>query len=265
MLRNSIINQIKSVINVSKVSRNERMIFASIELIPLLLYYGSIYFGLINIYTFKHSGSFWVFDFLLIVICIDSIGDSFIFKGIQEFALAIRSRNIWNYSILPGQNILKIILFRFDFPTVMLGILSGIILNFRIYHSSGSLIYLILFDFSLLLGIVTHMTLTSFYFLIQGYFDPKMSILFGNPVTKIYTKPIALLWNGGFALVFLKVFYPVFFATAFPHDLLTRLNLTPIVFLKFFAAQFFMGCFSICIWLRFGNFLVLKIIEKWGH
>ncbi len=159
---------------------------------------------------------------MLILICVDAIGDSIIFKGIHEFSQALVSGHTWNYSLLPGTNILKIVLFRFDISTVILGLASGLILLFRMANLYVHPLYLVGVIFALILGIATHMTLSTFYFLIQGYFDPKMAIIRGNPNVKLYTKPLALLWNGSFALVFIKRLYPVYFATAFAHELVTK-------------------------------------------
>ncbi len=144
-------------------------------------------------------------NFMLILICVDAIGDSIFVKGIQEFALAIRTGNTWNYSLLPGTNILKVILFRCDIPTVVLGLVSGLILLFRSALVSAHPLYLIGVVFALFLGVAANMTLSTLY--------------------------------------------PVYFATAFAHELVTKSDQTPIIFLKLFAIQFFIGSVCLGIWL----------------
>lgn len=164
--------QIKAFLFVSLYGVRERFKLSLLELIPQIIFYLGNYFIIITLFKdingYKISNNDLIL-FTLIMITADAIGDAVIFKGIQEYLFQLRKGNCIHLFSLPGVSFLKVLLFRFDFPMVILGVISFFvaICMIIVFYESFMIIYYSIFA---VFGIICHCVLSSSFFYYSSLF-----------------------------------------------------------------------------------------------
>lgn len=244
----------------SRAGAANRLVAGIMEIIPQVLFYTTHSFVAFVLYRAVKNQIIPVSHivvFLSIMICIDSVGDALFFKGLWEFCAAVRRRNLVFYMTAPGPALLKILMLRWDFPCLIFGIAFGLfaILYSWFYFAVPPILILL----AIILGIVTHIILTSAFHLIQVGIDPSMPLPFGSPASRFYTKPIHLLLNSGAISIVLIHIYPVYFISAFPAALATSIPLP----YQYFN-MFLFSLLSLGTWVTAMNKIVNKIMSNWS-
>ncbi len=207
-----------------------RILPGLLELIPQLCFY-SIH-GAILYFVFRKIDGIIVpnpilLNFFLVMCCVDALGDALFFKGLWEYCSSLRRGYPLYYLMAPGPFLPKVLFLRFDLPMALLGLVFGAlaILQGTWAFSANPIVCFVAIAF----GVVTHITLTSAFHIVQAYFDPTLPIALGSPASRLYTKPLHLtLKSGAFATVLLFL-YPAYFITAFPSGFATSHFLHPLV------------------------------------
>jgi hypothetical protein len=257
ILENTFSRHIKGFFAVSKSGFRERLKYGLFEIFPLLLFYLGVYIVAKGAFSFEGAGN-WHFKFVLIVACVDSIGDALFLKGLFEHIQSLKKSSGFQYLIQPGNPLVNILFLRFDFPSLLLGIAAGFWLLGLEFQTSGfrSLVLLPCLG----LGIVTHIVLTSSFHLVQAFFEPRMLLGFGNPASRLYTRPLHLILGAGAAGLICKSLYPVYFITAFASEAVP-LSLTSSI--QFFA-WLLLGAAAVAVWSIGLNFVAIRSIRKWS-
>lgn len=265
----SVINQsltgsftlISAVWKMSKAGVSSRLKFGILELIPQLLYYIAMSIIVLMMFSIIRDQSIPMLElsiFLLVMFCVDSLGDALIFKGISEYCASLRRGQTMYYLLSPGMPLFKVIFLRWDMPMIFLGTICGlcaIVLSW-IYYSTNP----ILIALALLFGTFTHVVLTSAFHIIQAYFDPTMPIALGSPSTRFYTKPMHLFVSGSVSLTFLMTLYPAYFMTAFPAGL--AIQQTQGVITQYTIACYLVGAVFLGLWVLLLNAVIKSSCKR---
>jgi hypothetical protein len=256
---------IKGFISVSKSGARTRVSAGLLELVPQLLYYSAQALVVFSAFS-EINGveiSTWDLGLFLLVMCgVDSLGDAIIFKGIGQYCQSLRRSQVSYYLTTPGSPLLKVILLRSDIPMIILGLAFMSVAVSLVWIKLGLLKAISLAAASLF-GVLVHGVLTSAFFIIQAFFDPKMPIVLGSPASRFYSKPLHLVLTSGLAVGILGFLYPAFFITAFPAGLVSRVDflsgigVDPMVFGA-------CGLASVSIWMIALNEVIKRTCEKWS-
>ena len=242
---------------VTKQGASYRLSLGLLELFPQFLFYlahAIVIFAMFHTVQGQVVARTELMVFLLMMFSVDSLGDALMFKGISEYLKSLRRGQTLYYLLSPGMPLLKVLFFRWDLPMVILGLgsgLSAVVLS-AIKFGSSPLLTVICLAF----GILTHIVLTSAFFIVQAYFDPTMPIAFGSPASRFYTKPMNLFFSGTVATGILISIYPAFFMTAFPAGL--AVNHMVGVIPQHPVIAYAIGAVSVGVWMFVLNSLVKK-------
>ncbi|MGB8954354.1 MAG: hypothetical protein WCC10_03215 [Tumebacillaceae bacterium] len=196
--------------------------------------------------------------FILIMICVDGCGDAIFLAGIQEYcASLVRGQTVY-YLLTPGAPLFKIFFYRVDITQFGVCALTGITaVGFAaVERGSNPLLSLAV----IIIGIFTHMILTSAFHIIQAYWDPTRPIRLGSPATRFYTRPIHLVVTSLPVHIILVLVYPAYFATAFPTVIAT--NIVPPSFPFSLGLGFSLGVGMLLLWMIGLNYLIKKSCMK---
>lgn len=199
--------------------------------------------------------------FIGIMICVDGCGDAIFLAGIHEYCTSlVRGQTVY-FLLTPGTPLLKIFFFRVDSTKFGFSALSGLaaVLFATIKYESNPL----LTSFVIVVGIFTHMILTSAFHIIQAYWDPTRPIRLGSPATRFYTRPIHLVLSSLPVHIILILIYPAYLATAFPSIVATKL--IPIDFPFSLGTAFGLGVAMLLVWAVCLNHLIKKSCVKYQN
>lgn len=242
---------------VSLSGSSNRLQYGLLELVPNLVFY--LAHAIIVLTMFRTIGGESVavsklILFLLVMICVDSIGDSMIFKGIGEYTRCLRRGETLYYLLTPGTPFLKVLLFRWDMPMLVLGFAAGagaVVMGSMLYDASPLFTTLCIG-----IGIIAHGVLTSAFHIIQAYFDPTMPIAFGSPASRFYTKPLHLFVSGNIGLFIMIAVYPAYLITALPAGVASMELLGGLT--QFPLACYVAGVISLVLWGVLLNIVIVK-------
>ncbi len=254
--------QFKAFLIVSFYGSRKRFKLSLLELIPQTIFYLGNYFIIITLFKDINGHKISNTDlilFTLSMITADAIGDAIIFKGLGEYLFHLRKGNCIHLFSLPGISVLKVLLFRFDFPMVIFGLISFFIaINMIItFYDPILIIYYSIFT---IFGIICHCVLSSAFFIIQAYFNSATPISYGNIAARLYIKPLQLIINNVYGIIVFTCIYPVYFVTAASNSFFLNENH---IFIKNLITFSLSGIFSIVIWFLIINTIVKRSIAKY--